>query len=415
MYRINLLLLMIICFVLPARGQHEGMLVVRNTEDNTTVSGVHLKTIHGAILAVTDADGKAKLNPAVLPQQIHISHLAFADTIIWMTPSASIREIRVKPALSMLKPFSVYAKPVNLIPDKPWFVTSYVHTTHGLLLLAYPQRKLSNQSLFLLNFDNEVITAVPFREQGDLVLDATKTLWLKTKTFAYSVQIYPDTIKIGEEVIPTADYEAGLERIALVTNDQYYFGHYTCDHQRLDYYCFNAPVDKVILFETVFDHLGMRLRETRDIFETNEFERRFGDMCFFRPVFAPLYKTAERLLMINYAEGKLMYYDSLPALVQEVKLPWHQLKSLKREVLYDQATGKFYALFEANGLSSIREIILNTGSLGPEIKVPDFPYIGHLSVNQGQLYFLYKEQTHHEFRKIYRLTLPVPEEHIANQ
>lgn len=412
MKALTMFLVFLTGLMLPAHGQLETLVVLKSLRDQTPVVGAHVKKPDGTILTISNMLGECKLMPGSGQMVLHISHVSFADTVVSLSRKDTGRVILLTPSSQMLKPFAVFAAPVNLIPEKPWFVTSYAHTPQGLLLLAYPQRRLTNQTLFLLDHDQEVLLSAPFRETGDLMADASGTIWLKATTTTYSVTIKPDSIMVGLEQIPTVEFEAGVERIVLVMGKKYFFGHFSCDRQRLDYYCYDEENDKIDLFETVFDDLGMRLRETRDIFETNEFERRFGDMCFFRPVFAPVYEYLDRVLMINYAEGKLLFYDEKTTLTRQISLPWHQQRSLKRQVLHDEATGNFYALFESKGRMTIRQIDVSSGKLGPEIPIPGFPFMDKLSVHQGQLYFLYKEETHNQYKKIFRMSLPQTEHHI---
>lgn len=56
--------------------------------------------------------------------------------------------------------------------------------------------------------------------------------------------------------------------------------------------------------------------------------------------------------------------------------------------------------------SELREINIKTGQLTPQIiKIPDFPFISKLMVNDGFLFFLYEEKIYPNFMRLYRMVI----------
>jgi hypothetical protein len=160
-----------------------------------------------------------------------------------------------------------------------------------------------------------------------------------------------------------------------------------------------------VVVESAFHPLGLKLRETRHIFETNEFERRFADMCFFAPVFAPIHAVDGEVVIFNFGEGKMMFFDSLNTPLREVNIPFHRNKWLKRSLLQDQAQEKFYVIFEERGRVSLHELNVATGELSAAVTLPSFPYMERVTVHKGQIYFLYREDNFLEYKKIFRTGL----------
>ncbi|MFO7722346.1 MAG: hypothetical protein R6V49_03895, partial [Bacteroidales bacterium] len=313
---ILVLLLMLVSSVIPA--QAPVSLRVLDAVSGNPVVGAHISDRKGGVLSVTNLKGEGRLSAAGDSLQIRISHVSYNDTVLLIVPNGSLVNIIITPRLTSLKPFVFSGSPVNLLPDKPWYVSSYLHCPEGLLLLAYPQRMLARQSLFLLDDNQEVLASVAWKEQASLLQDAVGDIWLKGKEKTWLVKVAPDAITIGAYSLPTKEFEEGIERIVLASGRKYYFGHYSRDNQWLDYYCYHDDRGKTELLTTLTDPLGMKLRETRHIFETNEFERRFGDMCFFAPVYAPVFKVGGELFMFALPDDEIRRYDSMNRLVSTI-------------------------------------------------------------------------------------------------
>jgi hypothetical protein len=400
-------ILLMVATVFTVAAQQKVTIRLVTGEAAVAVPGAHIYDAGGEVIATSKADGKVVLSAGSEPMMIRISHVSFMDTAIRITPSGATETIVLTPRVNHLKPYAVFGAPVNLIPDKPWFVSSYLHCDEGLLLLAYPQKKLTRQSLFLLDENQDVLSATPWKEQGTLVRDAAGGVWLRGKETTWFVAASKHRIVVGQESMPTKEFDAGIARIEVIRNEQYYFGFYKFDNQWLEYYCYDDREKQTAGFDTIIDLLGMKLRETRDIFETNEFERRFGEMCFFAPVYAPIAKQGEEILMFNYEDGSISVFDTLNHRVLQVPVAYHRHKSFERMLLHDRAEGRFYAVFETKGIYTVKEINIHTGALVNEIMIPSFPFIDQITVHNGAIYFLYNEIQQAEYKKIFRLKIPV--------
>jgi hypothetical protein len=65
-----------------------------------------------------------------------------------------------------------------------------------------------------------------------------------------------------------------------------------------------------------------------------------------------------------------------------------------------------YTQFIRNGISELREINIKTGQLNEQvIKIPEFPFISKLLVNDGYLFFLYQEKQYPNFMRLYRMVI----------
>lgn len=382
---------------------------ILDNENLSPVVGAHIYDSQNKVLATTNAKGVFNMRVGTDDVRFRISHVAYTDsTFVVNSPDYKI-VLLLEPLKQRLNVFSVHGNPVDLIPDKPWFVSSYLHHGEGLLLLAFPQKRLTRQTLFLMDRNMDVVASTPWREQGVLFRDAAGDIWLRGAKNTRAIIVENDEIIIGEEVIPSISFDAGIARIEQKIGSNYYFGHYTFDNQRLDYYCYNDKAKRTYRVATIADKLGLTLRETRDIFETNDFERRFGEMCFFAPLFAPIAQRNAEVVIFNYVYGEIMFFDTTGLNTGSTPVSYHKTAKFRKLLLHDEYSHRFYAVFEERGLFSIREINIYTGELAREITIPSFPYIEQISVQNGKLYFLYKEKKEYEYKKIYMMVLPDPQ------
>jgi hypothetical protein len=402
--KIRISLLILIC-LLPMVAEGQGVVTLRllDAVSGYPVVGAHVFSDSDRVIGVSDRRGECRLSYDDFQMQVRISHVSFGDTTLVVSTKHSIVNIVLGQNPTSLATFVFKGTPVNLLPDKPWYVSSYLHCPEGLLLLAYPQRMLTRQSLYLLDDNQEILAAVAWKEQVILVRDAVGDIWLKGKELTWLVKLTADTITVGEYVIPTAEFEAGIERILLATGRKYYFAHYSYDNQWLDYYCYHDDRGKTELLVSMADKLGMKLRETRHIFETNEFERRFGEMCFFAPVYAPMFEIAGELLLFSLPDDEIRRYDSLNNLISSTPVTFHKAPGFKKQILHDKGTGRFYAIFVLQGITCLKEIDVATGKIIYELSVPSYPWVDQLSVFQDRVWFLYKEDKGKEYRKLFMM------------
>ncbi len=398
-------LLMLMLLPLSVASQHRDAMKLIDRHDGGSVAGAHVFNAEGKVLTTSNHQGMVRLSALSGHITLLISHIGYLDTTLSLNPGDGVVTLHLTRVTRVLSPHTVVANPRDLIPDKPWYVSSFLICDEGIMMLAYPQRKSGLQSLFLVNELGEVLTSMPWKPSGDLFRDAAGCLWIRGNEVTLSIHIEQMQIIVGAETIETRKFNDGIAKIDQVIGNHYYFGHYHHDNQWLDYYSYNHNRAETRMIESIADPLGMKLRETRHIFETNEFEQRFGEMCFFAPVFAPLASRGSQLIIFNYTEGKIELYDTNHTLQSSLEIDYHQTKKFKKILLSDRISEKYYSVFEERGIYTISPINLDTGRIGREITIPSFPFIEQLTVHNDRLYFLYRDRVSGEYKKIY--TMPI--------
>jgi hypothetical protein len=401
------LLMLPLLLSVAAVAQQNCRFVVTDGETGLPVMGAYIRSSTAKVLGSTNQDGVAVIKAISDTPQLTISHIAYNDTTLNLLRSVELYQIRMTPNLRQLRAFTVFSAPAPLLADKPYYVTSYVHSAAGLLLFATPQKMPSRSSFYLLDTEGNVLASCPWSKQGVLFEDAAGDVWFRGKDQTVLLSVTGNNIMVTETSMPSRDFDAGIARIEVANGDRYYFKNLQYDNQRADFYCYDDQTGKCSSFLTIADPLGMKLRETRDIFETNDFERRFSEMCFFKPVFAPITTKGDTILIFDFIGEKILTLDRKEEVINETAIAVLCRKNLQRELIRDKVTGKFYVLCLKAGISTICEADPLTGNPGMETIIPSFPYIKDISVNNGVVYFLYRETGENSYQRIYRMPLGV--------
>ncbi|MDR1762199.1 MAG: hypothetical protein LBR55_07095, partial [Bacteroidales bacterium] len=137
----------------------------------------------------------------------------------------------------------------------------------------------------------------------------------------------------------------------------------------------------------------------------SEADMRFEKEIMYKPVFAPIVKSGDKIFIINYTESSIECYDTCFQELQKIPIHFQNSRFCKNEIIVDDITGKIYAVFKDRGKTSVREIFMERGELGQMINIPDFYWIDNVKIYNDNLYFLYREKYSTKLRSLYRMSL----------
>jgi len=70
----------------------------------------------------------------------------------------------------------------------------------------------------------------------------------------------------------------------------------------------------------------------------------------------------------------------------------------------DDKTQKVYAIYESNGVTTLKEINLNNGLLNNSYKIP-FHFLENIKTHDNYIYFLYQNKEHNNTKFLSRLKI----------
>ncbi len=377
--------------------------VVRDEATSGYVENVHI-TIDGVPLTTTNKEGAFTVSAKRVPIPVTLTHIGYHDTTLMLFATTHPVTINLKKKNSTLPIHTVVASPVELMKDKPYYIIDFEIKEQQIYMLAYPEKQVKNPHLFLLDFKGNVIADLPLASSGELFLDINNNIWLVDDNISYTIKHTPSSLLLTNAT-EKKSFSETIQDILISNGNNYYLKRYAYDNQVMLLFCYNSDTDRVTLFREIVNETGIRLRETRHIFETNEFERRFSEMVFFAPLYVPIFTIDSSVLIYNFIEGKIEEYDQKNRLINKASVTLHTMKGFTEEMIIDPVSEKVYVLFQYNGISTLCRINPKSGEIVEKTTIPSFPFIENIRIYDDYLFFLYKKQSHFEYKKIWRMKI----------
>jgi hypothetical protein len=118
-----------------------------------------------------------------------------------------------------------------------------------------------------------------------------------------------------------------------------------------------------------------------------------------------LEKLGDSIYHFDLGNDLLVVYDDQLKVYREIPLGYHKNKTWRGEIQIDKTDKKVYGVFDNGSKIELHEISLQDGTTGNKQLIP-LVYPEKLKVNNGYIYFLYKETGNVWAKKeLYRLKI----------
>lgn len=384
--------------------------VITDSTSGQPVSEVHVSVKGTKTGAVSNAKGYYELKIKDIPAKLVFSHVSYEPREITVFSRASRRiDVSMILDINLLKPVEV-TDIKDLIEKKPLFIYDYCFYKENLLLIAFKYQRLKNAYMVLMRPNGDTICSLPIDKPDRLYNGCLGYSHFFTGDLVY--QVYYDSVNL--RLIYPVNKKQFLESYtACVTKIKHklFLQQYSYSDQVLEYIYYNLTDSTYNTLKVIIDEKGLRMLIDSLRFAgmntvssgNSEADARFEKMCFFDPVFAPLFNLNGTPCIINYVDSRIELYNNKDSLIKETPIRFHKDPHWKEKVFADEKTGKVYTLFQKNGISYLYQINLNTGGLSNPIVIPRFQYIEKISVRNNFVYFLYKEKAYMAYKKLYRM------------
>ena len=390
---------------------------ITDLEKKQPVEHVNIYAPRNEVGAVSDAAGNFVLTLSELPDTLVISCIGFA-TIKWPLRAVSTAPLAIvlHPQSGLLPEVSVSAfKKAEVIYPPEYSVVDY-ELYQGLPLLLVCKNSLSGYWLVVLDENNRITGELKLKSLRPEAL--TKSclggIYLLTSHEAYGVEV-PDKAPVLTETVNIQQYNQ-LVLPCVGVNEQYiYFSKWQLKNQILSYKAAPRNGGPHLSIKTILDEAQLtRLAEEgwfRSVQVENakwlfgslkdyqienmvsnliEDQNTFADRFVYTPVKADLFTHNERLCLFNHTNDYLEWMKSDGASIRRVPIQYHLDKNWKSEVLYDEATGRFYTLMDHGKNTLVVEINTYDGTTS-EYMLLDRAFVQNVKVFNGKIYFLYKD------------------------
>lgn len=343
------------------------------------------------------------------PLSITISHISYYPKTITIKSLKDTLKIELFAKTNDLTEISILSnKVVNLTKDKPIFIWDFTFQSNDILLLAYKNKNIFHPSLFVLKNNGDTINSMELFQPKKLYTDGLNNNHLITKKMAYQIAYDSSNVNF---IYPTSlnEFTNAMNPFVTVNKNKYFFKQYFSNEQVLVYYSYDKTKDSLMEFAVIENAKGKRmLRDKARMMRMQgytEADERFENDFMYKPVFAPLFAINDSIYLFDHEESVIKIYDENNSLKKEIPISYQNDDDWQKEFTMDKSTNKVYAIFKKDGLTSLAEINLRDGSIGPKVQIPEFVYIENIQINDGFVYFLYKEKINYEFKQLYKMPI----------
>ena len=122
-------------------------------------------------------------------------------------------------------------------------------------------------------------------------------------------------------------------------------------------------------------------------------------------IFNPIFGIDNKFYLFAYTDCETIVFDAVGNELERHPLTFHMRKKWngvietdkrwKKKMMADEAKKEFYSYFVDDGLCTIMQINLETGTAKPIMDLSGYPFAEMLRVHNGTLYFLYPRGQNH--------------------
>ncbi|MFH0866921.1 MAG: carboxypeptidase-like regulatory domain-containing protein [Bacteroidota bacterium] len=404
-------LLIITCFV--AKSQQDFYTikgVVRDSSLSNHISSASIMCADNSEVAVSDKNGFFKISVTSFPCKLSVSHLGYFNKEIIVSSFSQKAEILLQGKINELPELSVTnVKPLPITKDEPLYITDYEFVNDKILALAYRNKMLSQARLYVLTSEGDTVFSVPVKKPDQLYSDCFDNRYFISKSEAFQLSIDTGNIEFLYPY-PSDEFIMLFDLLAEAKADKMYLKKYSLHDQMLEYLEYDKEAKTYSELITVKNENNARMLNDRARIicssDDPETQARFEDMAFYKPVFAPLININDTLFLFNFEDSWMGFFDDSCKLVKKIPIVFHLDKNWKREIYFDESSGKAYAMFRKSGISTLKEIDIETGELINSVQIPDLPFVDNIKINNGKLYFLYTDHSRsEELRMLYSMKM----------
>lgn len=439
----------LLLIVLPALGQVQpsvvsGRVIDANSGEPVPLAHIYLQNAEKGV--VTDLGGNYSLEILRLPDTLRVSCIGYTTHKLCIDthPPGEINIILLPKiiALSEVVISSRLIEPV--FKDNQYSVLDYELDGRNIYLLIF-RNQLARSELLYLDFAGDTIsrkTDLPGKPKG-LYKDCLDVIHFLTADQVYQVVHegeklvlkYPNTLDKFREAfgncITSLQDKIFFKKYFYYNLAVEYFGidKYNSEKTTLaiirDDFQMNMldknPKDKLLLLASgnpdVMGDLkgGLASREVISALRSTTAQSHFLNSIFYKPLRVPLKRIDENLVIFDFPNSKLKFYDPSGFLFHEVPISFHHRNTDLNifegifnskgwedyDILVDEDRYKAYALFTSGASYHLKEIDLFTGNLVRTHQLV-YPYPEKIRIRNGYVYFLYKPHSEWVKKRLYR-------------
>jgi len=320
----------------------------------------------------------------------------------------ALSEIKISSRSYDLSSLEIRAsKPLDLMPGMSYQVMDYEFSGENIIMLAYERQSIFLPKLLLINRQGDILDVLPVSRPEKLCRDFDEKVCFLTKTSFYELVSDSNEISLCYQG-DREDFEQINKTIVSSMGSVFFLRQFQDNNQTLNYYSYQNETDQLNCFRHICDRIAINANRRGVYFDGKEEDLRFQELIINRPIYAPLIKIQDTILLFNFLESKLEKYRlaaDTPEATGEINIALHQSKGFLDNIIIDYARMKIYGIFREKGISKLKEISSFDGHVVQTTDIPDFVFIENVKIHDGIVYFLYKSKDLSEYKKLYTMKI----------
>ena len=352
----------------------------------------------------TNKDGYYELQIAKIPSEIVFSHVAYEPQQRKIEQSGNQKiDVEIITKYHLLGAAEITASAKKIINDKTLYVLDYEIFGDDLMLIAYHQGQ--KPELYLMTISGDTLARTKISETPEkLHKDCFGNIHLITEKHAYQIFYENKTLSLIYKV-SVKEFNENVEPIITELNSKLFYKEYFVNNQVIIYYYKQKDsTDKKL--SVIADEKSLRMLSDRERFMSmgkayTEADLRFEELFFYDPIFSPLFKQNDTLIIFNFIDSKIEFYNSQCNLIKDIAIDFHKEKNWKEDIIMDSKTGTFYTLFRKNGIARLREIDIDSGMISRTFTIPNFIFVDKIRVHSNKIFFLDYDLKNNDLQMLY--------------
>lgn len=403
--------LLFVAFAFAQSGKQILQGTIVDSETHLPIENADILDKNSGTGTTSDKAGKFLLWLKI-PARLSVTHIGYATQVINLTdfPDSSITVYLKKTATPLPVVSIVPGKAENVIKNNNLSVMDYEFIDENILILAQSTR-LTKPSLILLDQNFDTLTVTTLDVHPDFIFrDCMDNLHLVAKDFAFQLNFDGRKIQLLYPV--TADkLKETLFSCVEKLHQNYYFNEYANKGLSLLYFFNDSAGKNNELLDVISDRKKLNMLESEAAFALaeghsyEEWDKHFFDSIVVSKVYAPLVKLNDTIYVFDFVNGEITQYNENGKLLEKTQVSFHEQRNWKKNILTDEAENKCYAVFEKNGIISLKAIDIRTGEIESTTDFSGFAFAENIKVRGGYVYFLFPDPTRQGYVRLYRKRL----------
>lgn len=372
---------------------------------NSTIASVEIIAEDNSVKTFTDENGFFSLSVKRLPVLLQLRHISYLPTEVFINKKHDTLRISLTSKSVELLPVEISTNnPVQVMADKRYHIMDYEFHSDKMIVLAYENQSFFSPVLLLINQNGDTLFRLEISKPLKLCKDFSGKVILYGKSGAYTVNVDSNRLFLSDP-IDREGFDAINDVIIGQSGSYYYLRKYFNNNQALNYYNYEETKDKLNCFRTIIDEDNLIRNQRGYYFDNKEEDIRFQQLIMLKPVYAPLVRINDTLVLFNFLESIIETYNTAGDPIGKNYIVFHEENGFAKMLLLDEVKSRIYFLYKRNGLSTLKEIDKDSGKIYRSIQVPEFVFIEKIRVNNGHVFFLYKDKYNQEYKKLYKLKI----------